>query len=111
MKLQNAVGAVGRQIEGLTGKVGIIVTKYRERRDGLSQLANSIQQEIGQVGREAVDSAVRTSLQEVLRVLPTRLPASDRRGEVHATSGREICISQSTYSTTHCAVGLPEFAL
>ena len=50
MKLQNAVGAVGRQIEGLTGKVGIIVTKYRERRDGLSQLANSIQQEIGQVG-------------------------------------------------------------
>ena len=62
MKLQNAVGAVGQQIEGLTGKVGIIVTKYRERRDGLSQLANSIQQEIGQVGGKTVDSAARTSL-------------------------------------------------
>ena len=49
MKLQNAIGAVSQQIEQLTGKVEILVTKYRDKRDGLSQLAGSIQQEIGQV--------------------------------------------------------------
>ena len=48
-KLQNAIGVIGQKIKQISSQVGLIVTKYRERRDGLMQLATSIQYEIGQV--------------------------------------------------------------
>ena len=101
MKLQNAVGAVGQQIEGLTGKVGIIVTKYRERRDGLSQLAYSIQQEIGQVGKPWTQRCVLLSKRFCESCLPGFLPR---------TAGARFTQPQGEKYAFR-AVGLPEFAL
>ena len=109
MKLQNAVGAVGRQIEGLTGKVGIIVAKYRERRDGLSQLANTIQQEIGQVGWESRGlSGAYFSLRGFARpAYQASCLGPPGRGSRNL---RERNMHFAEY-IQHCAVGLPEFAL
>ena len=45
MKMKNAIGAMGKQVELLSGKVGAMATKYSEK----SLIANRLRQEVEQV--------------------------------------------------------------
>ena len=45
MKMKNAIGAMGKQVELLSGKVGAMAMKYSEK----SHIANKLRQEVEQV--------------------------------------------------------------
>ena len=61
MKMKNAIGAMGKQVELLSGKVGAMARKYSEKSHIASRLRQEAEQVVKQCSREQI---VRKSMEQ-----------------------------------------------
>ena len=57
MKLKNAVGAMGKQVELLSGKVGAIAAKYSEKSHNTERLRQEVEQVVDPFSRKQKSSS------------------------------------------------------